>query len=79
LVFGLWSLVLVIGYWFLVFGYWLLVIGYWVLVFGLALVANSQYHRAVAGGCEARSDRSHKKQLRTHPLPRGGTDCSPLN
>src|SRR6187549_3831400 len=81
----------------------------------LQLVANlrrystqsekSQYHLAVAGGCEAflcvtsvdlcgsvvlmipncsttetrRTLRMHREKLRTHPLPRGGTDCSPLS
>ena len=32
---------------------------------------GSQYHLAVAGGCEAQVN---PHRLRTHPLPRGGTD-----
>jgi len=36
-------------------------------------VGSSQYHLAVAGGCGACLDGS--VELRTHPLPRGGTDC----
>ena len=35
---------------------------------------NSQYHRAVAGGCEAVLRSIAEDRLRTHPLPRGGTD-----
>src|SRR6185295_16727602 len=31
------------------------------------------YHLAVAGGCGAKIQSSNR--LRTHPLPRGGTDC----
>ena len=38
-------------------------------------LGTSQYHLAVAGGCEA-SDQNPRTKLRTHPLPRGGTDCS---
>jgi hypothetical protein len=49
-------------------------------------VANSQYHLAVAGGCVAIADcdwnvslvLDDRQRLRTHPLPRGGTDCLPL-
>ena len=40
----------------------------------LPLVACGQYHLAIAGGCEARLSGS-QIALRTHPLPRGGTDC----
>src|SRR6476619_8366575 len=39
-----------------------------------SVVKSSQYHLAVAGGCEARIDQL-RLRLRTHPLPRGGTDC----
>src|SRR4051812_733365 len=38
----------------------------------MALLGHSQYHLAVAGGCAAFLDWSLR---RTHPLPRGGTDC----
>jgi hypothetical protein len=40
---------------------------------------NSQYHLAVAGGCEAILVRKTIARLRTHPLPRGGTDSFPLS
>ena len=36
------------------------------------VLGHSQYHLAVAGGCAALFDRSLR---RTHPLPRGGSDC----
>jgi hypothetical protein len=35
-------------------------------------LGNGQYHLAVAGGCEG--DLTINFELRTHPLPRGGTD-----
>jgi hypothetical protein len=44
-------------------------------------VAWSQYHLAVAGECEAiwyRPD-APELRLRTHPLPRGGTDSMQLD
>ncbi len=40
-------------------------------VLGVKL-GNSQNHHAVAGGCAALFDWSLR---RTHPLPRGGSDC----
>ena len=36
-------------------------------------LGSSQYHLAAAGGCEAQNPRV--KLLRSHPLPRGGTNC----
>jgi len=36
-------------------------------------LGHSQNHLAVAGGCAASLNRS--ASLRTHPLPRGGSDC----
>ena len=45
-------------------------------------MAWSQYHLAVAGGCEALNptylpNLATLQRLRTHPLPRGGTDSMP--
>ena len=42
----------------------------------LVEVGPGQYHLAVAGGCAAfwRRDEPVAGRLRTHPLPRGGTD-----
>ena len=45
----------------------------------LIVVGRRQYHLAVAGGCEAFM-KDHGREafrLRTHPLPRGGTNCDP--
>src|SRR6185295_16592836 len=40
------------------------------------MVGHNQYHLAVAGGCKRSAPvATRARWLRTHPLPRGGTDC----